>query len=132
MSMDLLTATGAIVSISPGAAAAGTTVINGDWIDCSNFSGPVFADFAAGTVTGSPTTVQLTCTLQEADSSSGTGSQTIANQTSLVLTAAKGRGLIRGIRTKRFVRCVITPAFTGGTDPTAATAGSVWGWKILR
>lgn len=119
------------VSIAPGTALSGTTAANGDWVDCTNYQGPVHGEFIAGAPTGTPTSFTATCKLQEADDSGGTGAQDIPVQTDLVLTAGKTLGYVIGRRTKRFVRCVATPAFVSGTTPTLPLAAAMHGEKIV-
>ena len=119
------------VSNKPGTALSGTTANNGEWVDCGDGQGPVHGNFAVGDATGSPTAYTVTCKLQEADDSSGTGAQDIPVQDSaLVLSSNASSGFVRGRRTKRYVRCVMTPAFTGGSSPTAPVASVVSTQKI--
>lgn len=128
---DMVPGLGGAPSIVPGTTAlSGTTAASGDWVDADLIEGQVFGEFQSGAVTGTPTSFTATCKLQEADDNSGTGVQDIAQQTGIVISAAKTRGMIRAQRTKRYVRCVATPAFTGGTAPTVPVTGSVLG--VLR
>lgn len=126
---DLRNHVGGGVSIQPGTALSGSAAVNGDWVDCAALEGPVHGQFAVGTATGSPSAFSVACKLQEADTSGGSGSQDLATQTTLALTANKTNGFVQGIRTKRYVRAVATPTFTGGSSPAVHSAGEVLGQK---
>lgn len=125
---DLKSAVSGAPSIMPGSTVlSGTGANNGSWIDADLINGPVYGEFSLGAVAGTPTSFTVTGKLQEATDSSGTGAQDIAGQDTIVLTAEKTRGMARGQRTMRYIRCVATPAFTGGTTPTIPSAASVVG-----
>lgn len=126
---DLKNNVGGGVSLKPGTSLSGLSASNGDWIDCATLEGPVHGEFGVGSATGSPTSFSIACKLQEASDSSGTGSQDLATQTTLALTADKTRGMVRGIRTMQYVRCVATPTFSGGSSPTQSVVGHVMGQK---
>lgn len=126
---DLVNNLGSGASILAGSSAlSGTTASNGTGVDCSSLDGPVHGIFNTGTVTGSPDSFTITCKLQESDSS-GSGYADIATQSSLVITASGTVGIVRGIRTKKYVRCVATPAFTNGASPTMPVSANVVGQK---
>lgn len=112
------------VSIEPETELSGTTAKNGDKFDTQQGSGPVHGHFLCGEATGGPTSYTATCKMQEsADGSTSWGD--IATQTTLVLSADKTSGFIRAIHTKRYVRCVATPAFVGGTTPKLPIGATV-------
>lgn len=113
----------------PGSTAlSGTTAANGSGVDCDLADGPIYGLFNTGAPTGSPTSFTVTCKLQESDAS-GSGFADIANQSTLVLSAGSTQGVIRAHRTKRYVRTVVTPAFSGGSSPTIPTSANVIGQK---
>lgn len=111
------------VSLQPAVGVTAQTV-NGDAVDCEASVGPVYGSFSSGSASGSPTAQSHTCKLQESADGS-TGWADLATQSSLILTANKSAGLVRGTRTKKYVRCVAVIAFTGGTSPAQAIAGNV-------
>lgn len=116
-------------SILAGSSAlSGTTPSNGTGVDCNDLSGPIHGIFSAGAATGSPDSFTATCKLQESDTI-GSNYADIATQTSLVITAGSTFGIVRGIRTKRYVRCVATPAFVGGSGPALPVSANVVGQK---
>ncbi len=126
---DLVNNAGGGVSILPGSTAlTGTTVINGAAIDCQQLDGPVHGIFALGAATGAPDSFTVTCKLTECETSGGSYTD-MADQTSLVLTSGSSRGFVRGTRTKRYVKCVETPAFVGGTSPTIPSSAQIVGQK---
>lgn len=121
---DLVNSLVKTTSNVPGANLSGTTADNGDSVDCQPGEGPVHGAFQLAAATGSPDSFTVTCKLQESDTGSGNWSD-LATQTSLVLDADKEAGLVRGVRTKRYVRGVMTPAFTGGSSPAVDCSSSV-------
>jgi len=113
----------------PGSTAlSGTTAANGSSVDCDLLEGPVALAVFTGAATGSPSAFTVTAKLQESDDGS-TSWGDIANQETLVVNAASSVGLLRAHRTKRYVRSVLTPAFTGGSSPTIPAASWVTGNK---
>lgn len=96
---------------------SGTTAVNGDAIDCKDYDGLIYADVIAGAATGSPTSFTATGKLQESADGS-TGWTDLSNQDTGVLSADNTAVKLRGHRTTRYVRVVVTPAFTGGSSPT--------------
>ena len=126
---DLTSNLQAEVSGSPGGTAlSGTTASNGSSVDTQGLSGPVHGVFLAGAATGTPTSFSVACKLQESDDGS-TGWADIANQRTGTLDAAGEVAVVQGHHTKRYVRTVATPAFTGGTSPTLPYASAVCGAK---
>lgn len=126
---DLASALDGAPSQLPGSTAlSGTTAANGSAVDCDGMEGPIFGVVAVGTATGSPTSFTVTGKLQESDTSGGTYTD-LAVQDQVVISASGTEAIIRGQRTKRYVRTVVTPAFVGGTSPTAPTASIVLGYK---
>jgi len=118
------------LSIVPETLLATTVAANGLAIDCDNAIGSIHGLFSCGDVTGTPDSYSATCKLQE--STDGSNSWTdLATQTSLVFTADSSAGIIRGVRTKRYVRTVITPAFVNGTTPTLPATAQVCGQKQI-
>lgn len=128
MFTDLLNSFVLLLSLIKGQNVAAT--LTGDYVDCEGIDGPVFADVGTGTATGTPDTQSSTFTLMEADSSGGSGAQAIANQSSaVVITTDKGKGCIRGVRTKRYVAVKNVLAFTGGSTPKQDSFGTIRGEK---
>lgn len=119
--------TGAPSQLPGSTALSGTTAANGSAVDCDGMEGPVFGIVAVGTATGSPTSFTVTGKLQESDTSGGTYTD-LATQDTAVVSASGTQAIIRGQRTKRWVRTVVTPAFVGGSSPTAPTAAVVVGF----
>jgi len=131
---DLRNNLGGGVSIQPGTNYPDSADVDGDWIDCLDFEGPIHAECAVASATGSPTAFSINFDLDEADDSSGTGAQKIATQTEVTLTADKTRGIAQGIRTKRYVRVSIDStdsSFTAGTSPAIDTSANVIGQKKI-
>lgn len=125
---DILNSFSLLLSLIKGQNTAAT--LTGDYVDCDAIDGPVYALCGTGTAAGTPDTQSATFTLMEADSSGGSGAQAIANQTTLAaITADKGKGTIRGIRTKRYVAVKCVLAFTGGSTPKQDVFGFVTGEK---
>lgn len=106
---------------------AGTTADSGDAVDCQNYNGPVvYGLFQVADPTGSPDSFTVTCKIQE----SADGSTSWADcdtQDTAVISAAKGAAYVRAHRTKRYVRCVMTPAFVNGTTPKIHASSVVLG-----
>ena len=104
------------VSLYPGQRTSGSVgAILGDWVDLENSVGPVYGLFVNGVASGSGTFSQAhICKLQEADDNSGTGVQDV-DGSAVSLSADKDCAIFRGIRTKRYVRAVLTTGFVGGT-----------------
>lgn len=107
---------------------SGTTAVEGEAVDCEGYSGPIYAVGTAGAATGSPSAQAHVVKLQEsADGSTNWGD--LANQDTATLTADDACAIVRGHRTKRYVRTVCTPAFTGGSSPTNTFDSIVLGQK---
>lgn len=121
---------GAPSNLPGGTVLSGTSARSGSWVDCDLMEGQVYAEAALGAVAGAPTSFTATVTMNEADDSSGTNVQAVAQSTSVVLTAGSTRGMANGQRTKRYVQAVVTVAFTGGTTPTIPFSSEVLG--VLR
>ena len=97
----------------PGSTAlSGTTAANGSSVDCDGMEGPVVLAVLTGAATGTPTSFSIAAKLQESDDGS---------------TGWADLGKLRGIRTKRYLRSVLTPAFVGGSSPTVPTASWITG-----
>ena len=112
-------------SINVNTSLTGTTVANGSGVDTQGgVANAVHGYFAVGASSGSPDSFAITCELQESDTSAGTYT-TVANSTALSLTASNTVGFVRGLASKRFVRCIMTPSFTGGTGPAIPAHASV-------
>lgn len=111
-------------SNEPGVTLSGTTADNGDSVDCAAAEGTVQGIFQVGAAGGSPDSYTVTCKLQESDDGTNNWGD-CKNMSSLVLSADKSIGFVRANRTKRYVRSVMTPAFTGGSSPSIAVAGTV-------
>lgn len=126
---DLVNNAAGGVSILPGSTALiGTTVITGAAIDCQQIDGPVHGIFSLGAATGSPDSFAVACKLTECATSGGSYTD-IADQTTLSLTSGSTRGFVRGTRTMRYVKCVETPAFVGGSAPTIPSSAQIIGQK---
>ena len=110
------------------AAQSGTTAANGSAVDCDSYRGPIHAVANVGAVTGTPDSFIVTVKLQESDTSGGTYTD-LETQSTGVISAAAGCVMVRGIRTKRYVRAVATPAFVGGTSPATTVSANVLGRK---
>lgn len=111
----------------PGSTAlSGTTAANGSSVDCDLLEGPVMLAVFTGAATGSPTSFSVAAKLQESDDGS-TNWTDLATQETLSVTAGSSLGKLRGIRTKRYLRSVLTPAFVGGSSPTVPCASWVTG-----
>lgn len=126
--LDFVNALTRLVSLAKGQNAAAT--LTGDYKSIDGLDGEVFGEVMTGIAAGSPTSFTATFTLLEADDSSGTNSQAIANQSSaVVLTADKTAGTIRAIATKPYVAVKCVLAFSGGTSPKQDCFGLVTGAK---
>lgn len=111
----------------PGSTAlSGTTAANGSSVDCDLIEGSVTLFVFTGATTGSPSSFSVAAKLQESDDGSNNWTD-LATQETLSVTTASSRGALRGIRTKRYVRSVLTPAFVGGSSPTMPTCSFVTG-----
>lgn len=111
----------------PGSSAlSGTTAANGSSVDCDLLEGPVVLAVLTGAATGSPTSFSVAAKLQESDDGS-TNWTDLATQETLSVTAGSSVGKLRGIRTKRYLRSVLTPAFVGGSSPTVPCTSWVTG-----
>lgn len=117
-------------SIKPETELAGTTAASGSSVDCDNMIGSVHGLFSCGDATGSPSSFTATCKLQESDTGSGSWTD-IATQTSLVLSEDGSAGIVRGTRTKRYVRAVMTPAFVSGSTPKLPATAQICGQKQI-
>jgi hypothetical protein len=128
---DPATSLGGGNSIRPGTSLSGTTAANGSWIDLNACHGPCYGEFMVGAATGTPDSYTVTCKLQQADDSSGTNAEDMPTQSAaVVLTATGSSGFVRGVRSRRWVRAVATPAFVNGTSPTSPVAATVRAHKI--
>lgn len=107
---------------------SGTTAVNGDAVDCQNYNGPIYAVGMVGAAANSPTAQAHVVKLQESADGSNNWAD-IANQDAGTITASSGCVMVRGHRTKRYVRTVCTPAFTGGSSPTNTFDSVVLGQK---
>ena len=120
--------TGGASILAGGTNLTGTTASTGSAVDCNNISGPVHGIFSVGAAVNTPDSFTVTCKLTECDTLAGIYTD-IANQTSLVLTAGSEFGIVRAIHTMRYVKCVATPAFVGGSSPEMPVAANVVGQK---
>lgn len=107
---------------------SGTTAVNGEAVDCQDYSGPIYAVGTVAAAANSPSAQAHVVKLQESDDGS-TGWADIANQDTGTITADNGCVIVRGHRTKRYVRTVCTPAFTGGSSPTNTFDSIILGQK---
>lgn len=107
---------------------SGTTASTGTAVDCNNLSGPIHGMFTVGAAVNTPTSFQVTCTLTESDTEGGSYTA-IANASTLVISTASSFGFVRALRTKRWVKCVATPAFVGGSSPEIPICANVVGQK---
>lgn len=126
---DLVNNLGGDASILAGSSAlSGTTASTGAAVDCNDLSGPIHGEFTIGAATGTPDSFTVTCTLTESDTESGSYTA-IPTQSTLVLSTGSEFGYVRALRTKRWVKCVATPAFVGGSGPTVPVCANVVGQK---
>ena len=126
---DLVNNAGGGVSILAGSSAlSGTTAVSGSAVDCKDLDNTIHGEFILGAATGSPDSFTVTCQLTECATSGGTYTA-IPTQSTLVLSSGSTRGFIRAQRTMRYVKCKVTPAFTGGTSPTVPSCATVIGQK---
>jgi hypothetical protein len=119
-------------SMFVSASVSGSTAVNGP--DLNNnpalFEGGVIIVQVSG-VTGVPTSFALTVAIQTApDNGSGAAGTYVAlkdgfgNVEQIIVTAAGVFKLrYEAATASKFVRVVVTPAFVGGTAPTATVAG---------
>lgn len=124
MQMDLANTLGGGLSVRPQSL-SGTTTVNGTWVDMGSTEGPVMGEFTTGAATGTPSSYTVACKLQQADDASGTNAEDITNQNNASIAADATRLRVTGRRTRRFVRCVATPAFSGGSSPTVPVAANL-------
>lgn len=123
---DFLNAAALLNSLHESQNAAAT--LTGTYKDCQTIDGPVYANVGVGEVAGAPDSQSAVFTLMEADDASGTNAQAIAVQsTAVTLTADKGRGRLRGIRTKPFVAVKCVLSFVNGTSPKQDVFGDLTG-----
>lgn len=115
-------------SLPPAARVAATAT--GTFIDCSGLIGPVQALCVTGAATGAPTTTSVTYSLVESDAANGAGATAITDATATVIHVGADADFIAGQRSKRYAAVVAVVAFTGGTTPTALTAGTLLNPRI--
>lgn len=117
---DLKAALGGGTSLYPGLRTSGSGgITTGDWVDLNDTDGPAYGSFQTGVSSGSGSYSQsVSCKLQEADDNSGTGVQDVSGD-AVTISGNKGWGMFRGIRTKRWVRAVITVTTVGSAGPIA-------------
>lgn len=116
------------VSIAPGANSDLATDVDGGWVSAGDTVGPVQAICAAGAVTGTPDSFTVTFELWEADDSSGTNAQIVADQRKPTLTAINTYGVLHGQTSKPYVKVKIEAddsSLTGGTSPTLDVGATV-------
>ncbi len=111
----------AVQSIRPVTQAAGT--VNGNAIDCLGYNS-VMLSFEEGAITGTPATAAVDCKVQDsADGSTGWNDVSGASITQQTSTTGNKSAQIRvegvNLNTKRYLRAVVTVAFTGGSSPAA-------------
>jgi hypothetical protein len=105
---------------------SGSTAVDGSTVDTAGYASASLYAFGAA-ASGSPSAATLTVTLQESsDNSTWTTAtdNTGANiGFTLTVTSAAAENVARieglGLNRKRYLRAVITPAFTGGTSPAS-------------
>lgn len=114
-------------SIPPLARAAAT--VDGTAVDCLTTDGPIHGLFNVGATTGSPTSFTVTPSLVECETSGGTYTAMAVQSSLAAIAAAGGVGLIRGVRTMRYVKTRAVIAFVGGTSPTVNVCSEVMGQK---
>lgn len=109
----------------PGTALSGTTANNGTGRDMGEGVGQTHAVCMTGAATGSPSSYTVIFKLQECATSGGTYTD-ISGAT----VTATGDNQTKHIRTNKrtlpYVRVVATPAFSGGSSPTAPVASMVF------
>lgn len=115
-----------LTGVAPTSAVAGA--ITGSAIDTAGY-GDGMVVVQVGATTGTPTSFTVDAKVQEsADGSSGWAD--ISGDSLVQVTSANKTGEIKialGTRSasKRYVRVVVTPAFSGGTSPTVGVGAVV-------
>lgn len=110
-------------SLKSGSSLSGTTAVEGVAKEFKDHIGPVAGVFNTGAAANSPTGQAHVCKLQE--SANGSDGWTDITGATVTITASSSSGLCQGIRTKPYVRCHATPAFTGGSSPTNTVSGTL-------
>jgi len=111
----------------------GASAVNGTAVDTKGFNTAMLSAYA-GLTSSNPSVANMVYKLQESDTSGGTYTDALDNTGTVIggtiaVNAAAG-SLVRrieglGLNRKRFLRVVITPAFTGGTSPAVLLDGQI-------
>ncbi|HVB33719.1 MAG TPA: hypothetical protein VNJ52_05015 [Patescibacteria group bacterium] len=106
---------------------SGSTAVDGSDVDTQGAASAAIYAYGAA-ASGSPSAATLTVTLQECDTSGGTYTDAKDNTGAVIgftltVTSAAAENVARieglNLNRKRYLRAVITPAFTGGTSPAS-------------
>ena len=105
---------------------AGSSAIDGVIIDTKGFSSAIFS-MLLGATAGAPSAAVFSFAIWESDNSDMSGATVISTEDTADLPAS-GIEVEVEVNTagqKRYQRAKVTPAFTGGTSPSIATAVAV-------
>lgn len=104
--------------------AARSAAVNGVGINRLGFR-YAWCAIAVGATTGSPTSFTVDAKVQESDDDSTYTDVTGATMTQITAANQVGEIGLNLEGRKKFIRLVITPAFTGGTSPTVECCGVI-------
>jgi hypothetical protein len=108
-------------SHNTGVTISGSAEDVGDYVDCAETIGQLFAIILTGSSTGTPDSFDHAAKLVEATASNGTGKQDVDGTETVQLTAVDTVYTVRANnRSLRYAAVSITPVFVGGTSPTLA------------
>jgi len=108
-------------------AITGSSLVEGTGVDAEGHNGPVFGIFNTGSLGGTAQSQSFACKLMECDTSGGT--YTDITGATATLSADKTAVIVRGIRTKRYVKAAATPTYVSGSSPTNIVTGVIAGCK---
>jgi hypothetical protein len=111
------------VSVRPQAA---TAAVNGTGVDTMGFSSAMIV-VENGAATGAPTTQTVDAKVQESADNSTFTDVTGATITQMTASSKSAQIRVEGLGTSRlrYLRVVVTPAFTGGTTPAALISANI-------
>jgi len=122
-----------VTSISPQSV-TGSSAVNGTVIDTKGYSSGALVAYAVKS-TSNPSAATLAVKLQEGTLANGGDMADALDNTGTVIgftlnavaadaeNAARIEGL--GLNRKRYLRIVVTPAYTGGTSPSMVSAADI-------
>lgn len=112
---------------------AGSSAVNGLAVDTKGFVTAMLSAYA-GVTSSNPSVATMTYKIQESATSGGTYTDALDNTGTVIggvatVNAAAASVVARieglGLNRKRFLRIVVTPAFTGGTSPASLLDGQI-------